>query len=60
VLVKLLDLKEFITKKLSISSRIDWVWVKLYVDAFKDPYDVTQKLQKVQLLYILDGAEVKM
>lgn len=51
MLVKLLDLKSFITTESSFFMEVDWEWIEIYIDAFKDAYDTTLKLQQEQLLY---------
>lgn len=47
----MLDLKEFLAVNPSISIDADWDWMEIYIDAFKDTYEATLKLQMKKLVY---------
>jgi len=48
---KLLELKEFVATQSSIDNDIEWGCMETYVDAFKDAYNATLKLQEEKLVY---------
>lgn len=51
MLVKLFDLKSFFATESIFFIELDWDWVELYLNAFKDAYDTTLKLQQEQLTF---------
>jgi len=51
MLTKLLELREFLNAESIPAMTIDWNWIKLYVDAFKDTFETTVRLQHEQLVY---------
>ncbi|EDW18000.2 uncharacterized protein Dmoj_GI12344, isoform A [Drosophila mojavensis] len=51
MLKQLIELKEFLATKCCINTDIEWDWVETYVEAFKDAYDATIKLQEKHLVY---------
>lgn len=48
---KLFDLKEFLAEQSNVNIDVDWDWMETYIDAFKDSYEATLKLQEKQLVY---------
>lgn len=50
MLKKLLDLQEFLAASFPTIS-INWPWIELYIDAFKEANEATLKLQHEQLFY---------
>lgn len=51
MVTKLFDLKEFLTTQTKICVDADWDWMKTYIEAFKDTYEATLKLQDSNLVY---------
>jgi len=51
MILKLLDIKEFLNEHPSIIIGADWDWIKIYIDAFKDRCIATLKLQNKKLVY---------
>lgn len=51
MLVKLFELKEFIVTQTTVDIDIDFDWVVLYIDAFKNTYEATLTPQQEQLVY---------
>ncbi|XP_017024406.1 uncharacterized protein [Drosophila kikkawai] len=51
MLVQLFELKEFITSQIEVDFSIDWAWVEVYIEAFKETHEATLLLEKEHFSY---------
>ncbi|XP_046868428.1 zinc finger BED domain-containing protein RICESLEEPER 2-like [Drosophila willistoni] len=51
MMTKLVDLKDFLTTESYIYVDADWDWMESYIDAFKESYEATLKLQDKNLVF---------